>query len=153
MLQRQLAVRSLSPVIMTSLSSPSARRESHNAAHLAAQGIGDADDRRQNAAYRKVKVRMLRGERGELILLIIRHGAALVLENEVVAAEDDLLAVNGAVDAVGNDVFDLGVALVVVQAAADRFVYDGVCYRVRIVLLKAGGEAAASRSARVRRRL
>ena len=113
----------------------------HNAAHLAAQRIGDADDRRERAAYGKVKVRILRGERGKFIPLIIRYGAALVLENEVVAAEDDLLTVNGAVDAVGNDVFDLGVALVVVQAAADRFVYDGVCYRVRIVLLKAGGEA------------
>ena len=123
------------------LTEPQRTQGIHNATHLAAQGIGDADDRRQNAAYRKVKVRMLRGERGELILLIIRHSAALVLENEVVAAEDDLLAVNGAVDAVGNDVFDLGVALVVVQTAADRFVYDGVCYRVRIVLLKAGGEA------------
>lgn len=60
-------------------------------------------------------MRILRGERGKFIPLIIRYGAALVLENEMVAAEDDLLTVNGAVDAVGNDVFDLGVALVVVQ--------------------------------------
>ena len=81
---------------------------------------------------------ILCGQGLELFVLPFRHRAALVLKDEVRAADDDLFVVDLAGDAVRNDVLHLGMIFLVVQPALSGFFHDGVRHRVRIVLFQTG---------------
>ena len=80
------------------------------------------------------------GKTVEFCLVALRHPASLILKHEVIAADDDLLALDGARDAVRHDILHAGVIFLVVQAAYARLLYDGIGQRVRIVLLEAGSQ-------------
>lgn len=71
---------------------------------LAAQRIKDADDGGELARDAEIEMGILCGQGLELFILALRHDAALVLKDEMRAADDDLFVVDLAGDAVRNDV-------------------------------------------------
>ena len=109
-------------------------------ARLRTEGILDADHRRQHAGNGEVEVGILLGQGRELLLVACGDGAVLILEDEVVTADDDLLSLDTAGDAVGDDILHAGVPLLVVQLAPRGLGYNGLGHGVRIVLLKARGQ-------------
>ena len=108
---------------------------------LRAQGVRDADDGREHAANGQVQVGVLVGQGVELGLLPFGDDALLVLKDEVGAADDDLLLAHPAGDAVGNDVIDFGVHLLVGEVLVLGGLDHGVGHGVGEVLLQAGGQA------------
>ena len=100
----------------------------------------DADDRSELARDAKVQVRIFRRQGLELVLFTLRHAAALVLEDEVCAADEHCFLVHHARNAVRHDVLDLRVILLVRQSAVFGLGHDGVGDGVGIVLFEARGE-------------
>ena len=66
--------------------------------------------------------------------------AALVFKDEVRAADENRFVVYHAGNAVRDDVLHLRVVLLMAQAPLLRGLHDGVCHRVRVVLLEARGQ-------------
>ena len=63
------------------------------------------------------------------------------LQDEVGAADAHLLPIHRAGDAMGHQIFHLGVTLLVMQAPTASLLYHGVGHGVGEVLLQAGGQA------------
>ena len=112
----------------------------HGVPGLPAQGIVDADHGGQLPGDAQVQVGIGRGEGPELLVLPLRHPAALVLEHEVGAADEDLFPLHHAGDAVGHYILHLGVVLLVGQTSGPGLLHHGVGHGVGIVLLQAGGQ-------------
>ena len=119
-------------------------------ARLPAQRVGDAYNGGQPPVDGEIELRIFGGKRVEAFSLFLRDGAFLVLEDEVRGADKHPLgfslgqgpnAAYRARHAVGDDILDLGVVLLVRKAAPPGLLDDGVCHRVREVLLEAGGKA------------
>ena len=85
-------------------------------------------------------MRVLRGKGLELFFFALRHMAALVFKDEVRAADEDGFTVYHAGNAVRDDVLHLRVVFLVVQAPLLCGLHNGVCHRVRVVLLEARGQ-------------
>ena len=83
---------------------------------------------------------MLR-KRIEPLLFPIRNCTSLILKDEMRAADDHPLRPDGAGNAMGHEVFHLGVHLLVGEPAVPRGLYHGVGHGVREMLLQAGGQA------------
>ena len=107
---------------------------------LAAQWVMYADDGGKLARDAEIKMRILRRERAELLFLAFGYAAALVLKDEMRAADYGLLTLDHAGDAVRHDVLHLRMVLLMRQAAPLGLLHDRVCDGMRIVLLKAGRE-------------
>ena len=86
-------------------------------------------------------MRILGRERFKLLLFALRHAAALVLEDEVCAADEHCFLVHHARNAVRHDVLDLRVILLVRQSAVPGLGHDSVGDGVGIVLFEARGKA------------
>ncbi len=104
------------------------------------QGVSDAEHAGQPARSGQIEVRVFWLKGVELLLLVGRDGAVLILEDEVMAADDDPFAAHPACDAVSHDIFHLGVHLFVGDAAALGLTHHGVCHGVGEVLLEAGSQ-------------
>ena len=107
---------------------------------LSTQRIGDADHCRQNAGNRQIEMRAFAVERHKRRLFPLGDAAALVLEDEMIAADDDLMSLDRAGNAVRHDVFHAGMIFLVVQAAPPGLLDHGVGQRMRIVLLETRGQ-------------
>ena len=107
---------------------------------LLPQGIGDADYSGEHPIDGKIELGILRGQCIELGLFALRDDHLFILKDEVGAADAHLLPIHRAGDAVGHQVFHLGVALLVVQPPAAGFLHHGVGHGVGEVLLQAGGQ-------------
>ena len=116
-------------------------QRTHGGICFFAQRVMDADDRGELTRDAEVQVRKLGRERFKLILFALRHAAALILKDEVRAADENLLVVHNARNAMRHDVLHLRVILLVRQAAALGLSHDGVGDGVGIVLLEARGKA------------
>ena len=113
----------------------------HSGLRLPAQRVVDADDGGELAGDAEVEVGILGGQGVELCLLAGGNAAALVFEDKVRAADEDLFLIHHARNAVGDDVLHLGMILLVRQAAGLGFLDHGVGHGVRIVFLQARGKA------------
>ena len=107
------AVRGLSPVSMTAFFTPRSRRAEH-VLRLLPQGIGDAEHGGEHSIDGQIQLGILRGQGVELRLLPLRDYALLVFKDEVGDADAHLLSVHRTGDAMGHQVFYLGVALLMV---------------------------------------
>ena len=83
---------------------------------------------------------ILRVQRIELCLFLCRDGAALILKNEVGAANDHPRAAYPAGNAVRHDVFHLGVHLFVRDAPLLGGTDHGVCHGMREMFFQTGGK-------------
>ena len=107
---------------------------------LCPRGVGDAEHRGQLAAHRQVQVGIFGRQSVELFPLPFGNAAALILEDEVGAADAHLLALHRAGDAVGHQILHLGVALGMVEAAAFGLGHHGAGHRMGEVLLQTGSQ-------------
>ena len=107
---------------------------------LGAQRVGDADNRGQHAANRQIQMAVLLGQGVEGGLLSRRDSAALILKDEVGAANDDPPAVYRTGDAVGHQVLHLGVHLLMGQIPLPGGLNHGVGHGVGEMLLQAGAQ-------------
>ena len=89
----------------------------------------------------QVELGVVRRDGVEAGPLLLRHGDPLVLKDKVVAADDHLFPADPAGDAVGHDVADLGVLLLVLEAPVLGRLDHGVGHGMGVVLLQAGGQA------------
>ena len=76
-----------------------------NVGRFLPQRVFHADDRRQHAGNGKIQVGICIRQSVKFGLLPCRNNAMLVVKNKVMAADDDLLPVNAAGDAVRDKVF------------------------------------------------
>ena len=108
----------LSPVIITTLVKPQLVQRRHGGARLPAQGIVDADHRRQSAGDAQIQVGIVRRDSVQ-ICPAPPSGitAALILKHEVGAADQHLLALHHAGNAVRDHILHLRVVLLVAQPA------------------------------------
>ena len=107
---------------------------------LRAQGVCDADDPRQHPGSCQIQVGILGVQRIELCLFPCRDGAALVLKNEVGAADDHPRAAHPAGNAVRHDILHLGVHLFVGDAPLLGGADDSVCHRMGEMLFQTGSK-------------
>ena len=112
----------------------------HDGGSLRPQGVLHAEDGGQLAGDGQKQVGILVRQGGEAFLLALRQGAALVLEDEVVAADDHLFPVHPAGDAVGHHVLHFGVPLLVAEVPLPGGVHHGVGHGVGVVLFETGGQ-------------
>ncbi len=112
----------------------------NDALRLLAERIKDAEHRLQSAVNGHVKLRILARQRSETLLLLCRKRRALVLEDEVVAADDGLLAVHQTGNAVGYHVLHLGMHLRMLDASLLGLMHHRVCDGMREMLLQAGSQ-------------
>ena len=80
------------------------------------------------------------GQRVKFRLLSRRDAAALVLKDEVGAADDDLLALHHTGDAVGHHILHLRMVLLVGQPVPLCLRHHGVCHGMGVMLLQTGGK-------------
>ena len=113
----------------------------HRLPCLPAQGIVDADHRRQLPVYAEIQLGIRGGQRVKFRLLSLRDAAALVLKDKVGAADDDLLALHHAGDAVGHHILHLRMVLLVGEPVPLCLRHHGVCHGMGVMLLQAGGKA------------
>ena len=107
---------------------------------LRAQGVCDADDPRQHPGSSQIQVGILGVQRIELCLFRCRDGAALVLKNEVGAANDHPRAAHPAGNAVRHDILHLGVHLLVGDAPLLGGADDSVCHGMGEMLFQTGSK-------------
>ena len=112
----------------------------NDTARLTAQRVLYAYDRRKHAGYAQIQMRILARQSVEARLLACGQDAALILEHEVLTADDDLFTADAAGHAVRDDVIHLGVALLMPQTAALGLGHDGLRHGVGVVLLQARGQ-------------
>ena len=55
-------------------------------------------------------------------------------------SEHNLLAFNTARNAMSHDIFDICMTLIMLKASYTSLADDGICHRMRIMLLKAGSD-------------
>jgi hypothetical protein len=108
---------------------------------LLTQGVGNADDAGQHPANGKIQVRILRRQGVKFGGLSGRNVAALILKDKVLAADDGLLAADGAGNAVRYDILHLAVHLIMADALCGSGLHNGVRHRVGVMLLQTGGNA------------
>ena len=108
---------------------------------LGTQRIVNADDRREPSGDAEIQMRILRGQSREFFRVLLRDCAALVLKDEVRAADQDGLSVHHAGNAVRHNVLHLRMVFLVGQAALFRFLDHGVRHGVRVMLLQTRGKA------------
>ena len=82
-------------------------RRAEDFLRLLPQRVGDADHGGQLSAYGQVQVRILRRQGVKAILFALRNDAALILKDEVGAADEDPLLIDGACDAVSHQILHL----------------------------------------------
>ena len=107
---------------------------------LLPQRVGDADHSGKLSPHRQIQVGILRRQGVKALLFALWNDAALILKDKVGAADEDPLPIDGAGDAVGHQIFHLGVVLLVTQASALRLLHHGVGHGMGEVLLQAGGQ-------------
>src|SRR5699024_8598927 len=107
---------------------------------LLPQRVGDADHGGQLPPYCQIQVRILRRQGIKAFLLALWNDAALILKDKVGAADENLLLIDGACDAVSHQILHLGVVLFVAQAPALGLLHHGVGHGMGEVLLQAGGQ-------------
>ena len=93
---------------------------------LLAQGVGNADDAGQHPADGKIQVGILRRQGVKFSGLSRRDIAALILKDKVLAADDGLLAADGAGNAVRYDILHLAVHLIMADAPCGSSLHNGV---------------------------
>ena len=108
---------------------------------LPAQGIVDADDRRQLPVHAEIQVGIRGGQSVKFCLLSLRDAAALVLKDKVGTSDDDLLALHHAGDAVGHHILHLRMVLLVGEPVPLCLRHHGVCHGMGVMLLQTGGKA------------
>ena len=105
-----------------------------------AQRILNADDCRQHTGDSQVQVRIRIWQGVKLGLLPCRDDAVLILKDKVMAADDDLLPVDTAGNAVRDQILHTRMALLMAQTAARCLRDDRFGHGVRIVLLQTGSQ-------------
>ena len=119
---------------------PQSTEGGQNFLRLLPQRVGDADHSGQLPPYCQIQVGILRRQGVKALLFAFRNDAALILKDKVGAADEDPLPIYGAGDAVGHQIFHLGVVLLVTQAPALRLLHHGVGHGMGKVFLQAGGQ-------------
>ena len=109
-----------------------------NVGRFLPQRILNADDSCQHTGDSQVQVRIRIRQGVEFGLLPCRDDAVLILKDKVMAADDDLLPVDTAGNAMCDQILHARMALLVAQAAARRLGDDRFGHGVRIMLLQAG---------------
>ena len=81
------------------------------------------------------------GQRVKFRLFSLRDAAALVLKDKVGAADDDLLALHHAGDAVGHHILHLRMVLLMGEPLPLCLRHHGVCHGMGVMLLQTGSKA------------
>ena len=107
---------------------------------LGAQRVVNTDDGCKFTRNAQIQVRILCGQGIEFLLFALRDGAALVLKDEVCAADEHLFALDHAGNAVRDDVLHLRMIFLMLEALLFGLLHNGVGHRMRVMLLKAGSQ-------------